>query len=504
MTDITNEPLSTKELKNYRNWLQQFNMLHDCAWSSMANGRRVHNHRFSDSELEEFRNCRQAAYVERETSYGDRRTYRGAYTPSLQDLQRHLIQRGDSTIWACNKTGSHPLLLMADIDNKEYAGDPWNAAQYITDHYFDGNACWEPSTSGSGTHIYFLLDCRCVKGVDIWEIMEQFAHIIRQDEDFLAYEVKLDGIYGLPTLWEIDGRHYTVKKRGNLIKLPYLMGYSLAILESLKPISAQSMQHEILVYSIVEEESLYITKCDMGRTKSLPENRRHENQNHPNAFRRKRACVDLMLQKTNGKCTLDEVLAEYHEHYSPTGMSPADVQTRKKKLSKILEHRRRSFLQHELPQSHPFVPGEFLQHVRQAVPAEEFLWKRREKLDHQRLADFIGIKIQDAFFKRDYGQFGTADRNTLRKNMVTMRDKGLVDWVCTANQHTKLMEISCKYGFLEVFREAIPPPRDKTGTLIKSGCARIVGPGKSLPDLRQQFVNRLKQANIIETDVSQP
>ncbi len=203
-----------------------------------------------------------------------------------------------------------------------------------------------------------------------------------------------------------------------------------------------------------------------------------------------------MLRKTQGKCVLEEVLTEYHLHYSPTGMTPQDIQKRTKKLNVILEHRRRSFLPKEFPQSHPFVHGKFLEQVRNTVPAEEFTWKRREKLDHQRLADFIGIKIQDAFFNRDYGQFGTADRNTLRKNMVTMRAKGLVNWVCTANKHTKLLQMACKYGFLEVFREAIVPRRDKSGTTIQKGCARIIGPGPTLPELREQFIGRLKHANI--------
>lgn len=122
------------------------------------------------------------------------------------------------------------------------------------------------------------------------------------------------------------------------------------------------------------------------------------------------------------------------------------------------------------------------------VPAKEFKWARREKLDHARLSDFISVKMQDAFFAKQDGYFAMTSRNATVKNFRVLKKKGMVNWICTPNQYTRLLEIACEYRLLHVYEEHVRPTRRQDGRKVLDGKARVIGPGAALRDERDRFL----------------
>ena len=122
-----------------------------------------------------------------------------------------------------------------------------------------------------------------------------------------------------------------------------------------------------------------------------------------------------------------------------------------------------------------------------------FEWNRRDLINHQRLADFVSVKIQDAFYHKPHGHLGATPRNATLANMRIMREKGLIDWTINSHQYTRLLQIAVQYGLLEIVEESKPPRRSSAGKNVGKGMARVIGPGIALPTLREEFRKKYDQ-----------
>ena len=151
-----------------------------------------------------------------------------------------------------------------------------------------------------------------------------------------------------------------------------------------------------------------------------------------------------------------------------------------------MEHRRRTYIPAK-GGGRPFKKDEFLPLVKKLVPSSAFHWERRDRIDHERLADFVSVKLQDAFFQGKGEYFARASRDATLANMRSLRAKGILNWTMVSHQYTRLLQIAVEYRLLEVVEEHVPPQRDSAGNRLGRGTARVIGPGAALPDLRAEF-----------------
>jgi hypothetical protein len=170
-------------------------------------------------------------------------------------------------------------------------------------------------------------------------------------------------------------------------------------------------------------------------------------------------------------------------------IQPGDEKRRRNDLERAVDELTRTFRPADKT-SNPFRRHEYLSLVQQLVPESEFDWDRREIINHARLSDFISVKVQDAFHRKDVKWFGRASRNATISNFRALKAKGLVDWICGKHQYTKLLQIATKYELLKVYEQFVPPRTEAFGRRIEpiQGKARLIGPGPALKNEHQRFL----------------
>jgi hypothetical protein len=453
------------------------------------------------ADREYFRNNPGASYIDKQYPQGPFRLYRPKPLAGPA-IANHLVSGGTSTLWAINEYPSPAMreahggrvifLMLLDIDDKQRTGQAARVAQLAAEICFGGNAYIEPSRSGWGRHVYFLLDATFIKLVHLRDVLESLANELRYHADLQTPGVVVDRFFGLPTIWHRTKQMSVeelppmrISSRGNLLKIPYLPEdeQDLERLAVLKPVPFAELED---LFLRLDGWGTRGTKGErtnsLGKTISCDE---------ANAFVKKLRCVDQMLRITMGECTVDQVLQHYHEHYHPTGMSDRDIRVRLRKLSRILERRHRTFDAAKLGNPWSFRPGKYLERVRTVVTADAFAWKSRQVINHERLADFVGYMVQQAFHKPPTDPwFARTTRNVMLANMKKLRELKLVNWTCSPNQYSKLLAIAREHRLLEVHEDYCPPTRDKAGRRVTVqvgkgfgeswGAPRQIGPGPEL------------------------
>ena len=209
----------------------------------------------------------------------------------------------------------------------------------------------------------------------------------------------------------------------------------------------------------------------------------------PDSRIRKLWAVIQFCKRNSRKATHDDVDAVYQIYLSECKLGKNTEAERKRRIIQAIDACKWKPLDHP----YAFSPGKYLPLVRQMnIPPLEFQWSRRNTVNETRLADFVALKVQDAFLPGKITKYeGTASRNATIENSRALKQKGLLTWVVTEHMYTKLLDIAKKYELLQVYRDYEPPVRDSKGqrvlidaTTPHRGRARLIGPG---PALRTEY-----------------
>jgi len=400
-------------------------------------------------------------------------------------LDSHL--RAEDTFYFRSNRKSGFALLMFDIDAHRGEEDARQVADWVIGRYLTG-AYSEPSTGGNGMHVYALMRIGKVKRAAANEYFEAVSAALKALVEAQGFDAHVCGIYGtFTTLKAATGRQdKLVNKRGALGKIPrvpdmrsleeLLSGPIFlnfdTILRDYASLAASLPPPAVQVASSGGECN---SSDDMGRTTTPTPT----DASLADGRTRRAKCVRENLLKSPN-VTAEQVLADYRARYPLTEHNNSD------------EHRLKDFrgmlAKFKVHPGRKLDRKRWLTEVQGAVPDSEFAWSRRERLDHQRLADFISVKLQDAFARKANGYFAMASRDATLKNFRSLKAKGILDWICTPNQYSKLLDIACRYGFLEIYEEYRRPTRNRLGKLIFKGVARVIGPGKTLVEEHQRFL----------------
>jgi len=480
-------------MKRYKTWLLTHNTLIDCSYR-LPDGKRS---KMRKSELAAFRNDPTLAYVEREIEAKfPQKIYRRAFAPNYKELTEHIVHQHESTIYMINSGGFDVLLMLADLDNKNGGADINGATDYFNQRYLNGHGWAEPSTFGQGRHLFFRLHVAGIKRSLIYSMLKEYKDLIMGDKRFGGFGITLDNVfYGLPTLWKGEKGRETVLTRGNELKLPFCSRGEddLRKLQNLPALDFQSLSSFLQTRKSTSAATTQplttpnISRCDKHSSicSSTPKKGQRWDTDNPNGKVRRIACCSFNMVRTNGKCTEDEVLADYHQFYNPTGMDAKDISKREKHIHWQLAQMRQSFqpVDSKSQNPHSFRKDEYLPLLKEMIPASAFIWKRRERLTPEKLADFVGIKVQDAFVPKDRHWYGATCRNSTIKNMRAMKAKGLIGWIANNHTYKRLLEIAVEYKLLKVYEKHIPPTSlisSEWYAITKKGRGRVIGPGMAL------------------------
>jgi hypothetical protein len=470
------------EIRRFQAWLEDRQLIYDVA-SGPAR-------RPTNSVLEAFRND---PTLDRMGRWPRHRPLVAA------DLRAHLEQRERSTLYAANQQGCDRLLMLADLDNKEGTGQIDAAARYLRDRYLDARCVIEPSTGGRGVHAYFIVNVRFRRRVDVCAIIADYAARLMADPAWETMGVKFDCIIGLPTLWERNAAGvFQISRRGCAMRLPYLVK-GLSAFEELRALDLTFFEDKSRRSSASNKYSSperYLGVTDPEHrpksvTRGTPVELSTEPWPHsddPNPTQRRMACVQKMMRIAGGTCTPEQCLDAYMQHYRFTGESSKDERARLSDFRRLIQKVRERYREPQPlnPNWRPFRPDAYLNVVRQVVPETEFEWERGERLDHRRLADFITVKVQDAFLRDPADPlFARTSRKATIKNFRVLKAKDLVKWICTTHQYQRLLDISVRYQVLHIFEDYEPPI---LGRARAKGKARLIGPGSALREDHDRFL----------------
>lgn len=503
---------SVEQVKAFRDFLSDLHLFYDCAIPYRF-GRGPERTRLTNDEIEIFRNEPECRYVVRSVgrSRGQPRIYR-PFRPNLTELTHHLANQGDFTIFGTNVPRSDEILMLVDIDNKRGGADVDGAAKYVVEKYLGGHGITEPSTHRRGRHVYFKCSVYGRRRRMIREVLGRLAQVVIADPVLRATGVTFDQVfYGYPTLWVRDQEgDWRIERRGDQLRLPYINGFDLRPYQTLPCLALDFFRSQIPATTVVPAAPAWPTdntpEGDLGVTSTRPAGRPRPSlaqgppdTDHPDASRRRVACWSYLMRLTDGTCTPEQCVEFYESHYAFTGDSSIDRRNRLRDFQRLHRRLGRRFRpRHALPdRAHPFKNGEYDALVRARVPVAALTWDRpdrREILDHERLSDFVSIKIQDAFFEKDDPRyFGRTSRKATIACTRTLKRKGIITWVANAHLYCRLLVIALEYGLLEIFGPATRPDRTADGARQRTGRARLIGPGPALPTERAAFLDLLHE-----------
>jgi hypothetical protein len=123
----------------------------------------------------------------------------------------------------------------------------------------------------------------------------------------------------------------------------------------------------------------------------------------------------------------------------------------------------------------PIDMNRYLDVVKAAVPPLAMVTERRRtKLDHERVAQFVAVKMYDANKASVHQAVGGRDATIAF--WASLKQQGLVDWTLTANAHGKLIQLCRAYKLIQVIEGHAAP----TSPGARDGRARRIGPGEAL------------------------
>ncbi len=157
------------------------------------------------------------------------------FSPKFSKTELHYHLNTDIPFYYKSSRSTPTLLFCVDIDAHGGETDAWDVADWIVANYLP-HSYSEPSTSGTGVHIYFLASkiteeftypCKYIKN-----IISQFSEFLREKTKEEGFDANVDGVFGAPRLIKFhkncideNGLIYSYSEsinRGKFIKLPKL------------------------------------------------------------------------------------------------------------------------------------------------------------------------------------------------------------------------------------------------------------------------------------------
>lgn len=218
---------------------------------------------------------------------------------------------------------------------------------------------------------------------------------------------------------------------------------------------------------------------------------------NPNSEIRKMWAVWEWCTRNGKKATLGDVDSIYKLYINECRLGKKSEKQRKDRIRHAI--RNCQWDPEKAGNPYGFKPGAYLKIVKERVPDDAYTWNRREKLTPDRLADFVGLVLQDAFDTRKQdGYEGRGGRESMRALSKHLKDQGLISWVLTSHLYTKLLRVACEHELLAIYAPHEPPQRSSDGKRIKTasgehkGRARLIGPGPALGKAYWAWQQRLK------------
>ena len=448
-----------------------------------------------------------------------RRHFYTKFSPTLARLQDHRLGRAKKrTIWLTNST-KHPVLMClfdVDLDPSAPFSDVDGAAAYIATKYFGGRTFVEPSSAQRGRHGYFFVDVEFVKRTSFADALKALGKTIKADPHLVSFNVKIDPqpIYGLPTIWRpVEGKSYReIACRGNQLKAPYLHGglNDLAKMVTLAshPLSGAEIVswHQRQARNESSPPSPLASPVPVNTDSAEPQHGRHQTYSATKSAEemqngrasvsptppvlvkadsaeggpRRRARLYRDMKLADAGLTEDQFVAAY-SILTPENGGEEKVRRDFRKMD------RKFVLKPTVP---VWDAGRYEGAVEVIPPLALVTEKRRTKLSHKRVAEFVALKMQDCFQANAWQ--GIAGKKASLRNWATLKEKGLVDWTLTENAYASLVKVCVRYGLLEIIEDWTPPTSHITGDWgigVKKGRTRRIGPGPALPTEHERFAS---------------
>lgn len=468
--------------KAYRGFLLRYNRLTDRAWYDGEQRTRKPN-----SILEYRRH--------------HRLNWPPTPVPSLTKVDAHLSRhdpsgRKEDTIFFINDCSFKQIICNIDIDTTESPLKAQELAEYILAHWLDGQGIIDISPGATGRHVMFKVDTTFdvlnrFTGCEIRNLLKVLKTSVLNDPFVKSFTgAKFCSLLGEPTYWN-KAPLPLIEHRGSVVKAPYFYGdveggirkflslnafplaaiYDAVVRRKMK----SGSQHPASSIPLPPLEKLY-----MGVTTPV------EEASELTGPQKKRLCVKTLCRRWNRPITVEEALSEYEANYYPTGSSTNDQARRHREMAEMVEFYNSTFRPMRGCGKYSFSRTKYLEQCQKLVPPTAFLWSRRERLNHQRLADFVSLKIQDAFFRKAT-QVARASRDASIQNTRILKAKGMLDWVLNSHTYGKLLQIAVEYELLKIYDEFQQPTRDDRGKRIGKGTARMIGPGEALEEEWKEF-----------------
>jgi hypothetical protein len=489
---------SKNDVRRYEALMLTFTNWEDQAWYDSTGGRP----RTKNDSMQYLRNT---PFWNKD---GKRYFKSACYKPSQTKLLAHLVHNEkEHTLFFINQIRKNRILANWDIDPSGHISSAEGSrrsqalAELVESKYCFGRGLIDPSPSGSGRHVYQVFDVshptewnKLMPANEIVETMREWERRVKAEPEIASFVgADLCCLRGDPTLWEWTSENgHQLVRRGSVVKAPYLLNFDEDILklENLIPIKLADIQRHLRDHPETSPKRSLPPPIDppsppityMGRTATpldVKELRGRE---------KKRACIKQMSVRLGRPVTSEEAMDEYEANWEPTGFTSTDRKRRRKQIEELCNFYAETF-EKMTNSPYTFKPRKYIDLIVELVSVKEFDWERRERLNHHRLADFIGIKVQDAFYPKTNSKFvARATRNATIANTRALREKGLIDWIVTTNTYQKYLDIAVKYELLEVYDEFRKPYRTKqTGVALTVGAARMIGPGKALEQEYEAF-----------------
>jgi hypothetical protein len=501
-------------VKEYFEWLKRFNRLTDCSWFWREEHKQ--RDRFENFELQLLREKRGGiVYRHADDEKGISRSKFTLTQTRLADHRRERRKR--QAVWISNDSAHDLVLMLIDIDLKRPEADVEGAAAYIVEKYLGGRGYVEISTGGDGRHVYFFVDLKFVRRAQFNKALKLWHQRMAEDVEFAKrYKVTFDPVpvYGIPTIWD-DG---VLKHRGNQLKVPYLprgrADFELLVAQASNPVSGAELVawadrqkakgtcavaasgngipageytsgdiHAFTHRAGTDTEDQTHSPKISPLSPSPFQNRRVAPRQEPHFQRsiegfgpERRLALFRQMKRNNTRLTENEFVAAYNI-LTPENGGDKKVRADFRAMEKGYVH-----ALNKNSNTRPIDGNKYIDVVTRAVPPLALVTEKgRTNLTHERVAQFVAVKMHDA---ANVGEHQAAsDRNTFIKFWAVLKNEGVVDWMLTNNAHATLIKLCERYELLQIIEDYTAP----TAPGAKNGRCRRIGPGRALADEYERF-----------------
>lgn len=480
-------------VREYRDFLLKFNNLLDCSWFWCDE--HESRDRFENWELELLRNQR-GGVIEIEGDGKDVvRVRRSHFKPTQTRLRDHREQmKKKQAVWLTNGAGHDTLMLLIDFDKKKPETDCEGAARHVVEKYLSGRGYVERSTGGTGLHVYFFVDLKYVKRDRFCAAMKVFFKTLAQDDVLARLNQSFDAVpvYGLPTLWGKDRvDQWQVTCRGNQLKAPFLPR-GRADFEALRLLSERPLSGQKIVRWADEARkgntapSAPLSPLTTRRVAQPPNDSLKPSNGSSGASRRGK--LYAQMKRANPDVTEDEFVQAYEIRTPHNGGE--------EKVRKHFRHMEATFVVNK--KSKAIDLTKYLDVVRATITSPLALHtpKGRTNLTHERVAQFVAVKMHDA--QQAGVHQAASSRETLVNFWASLKEQGRVDWTMTANAYASLVKLCTRHGLLEIIEDYTAP----IAPGARNGRCRRIGPGPALGDEYHRF--EFTRQRLLDESVRQP